>query len=214
MDADALPAAADDAVPMPISSSSAHVVIAGGGVAALEALIALRELAGGRLRVTLLAPEPDFVYRPLSVAEPFCLGHATHYPLADVARDYGAELVRGALAEVDPLGGTVTTSEGATLSYDSLLVAVGAWGRPVSPHAITFGADGAPEALAGLLADLEQGYARRVAFVVPSSTAWSLPLYELAIITARHVSGAGIDAVHLTFVTPEGPRRAAGRRRR
>jgi sulfide:quinone oxidoreductase len=184
-------------------SSPARVVIAGGGVAALEALIALRELAGDRLRVTLLAPEPDFVYRPLSVAEPFCLGHAAHHPLGDVARDFGAELVRGALAEVDPVGRTVTTRDGATLSYDSLLVAVGAWSQPVSQHAITFGAEGAPEALAGLLADLEEGYARRVAFVVPSGATWSLPLYELAIITARHVSGAGIDDVHLTFVTPE-----------
>ena len=184
-------------------SSSAHVVIAGGGVAALEALIALRELAGEHVRVTLLAPEPDFVYRPLAVAEPFCLGHAAHHPLADVVREFGADLVPGALAGVDPSRRTVTTSDGATLSYDSLVVAVGAWSQRVSEHAITFGADGAPEALAGLLADLEQGYAKRVAFVVPTSATWSLPLYELAIITARHVAGAGIGDVQLTFVTPE-----------
>jgi sulfide:quinone oxidoreductase len=38
-----------------------RVLIAGGGVAALEALIALRELAGDRLDLTLLAPEPHFV---------------------------------------------------------------------------------------------------------------------------------------------------------
>ena len=100
------------------------------------------------------------MYRPLSVTEPFCLGHATHHPLADVARDFDAELVRGALAEVDPAAARVTTSEGATLSYDSLLVAVGARSRTVSDHAITFGAEGAPEALSGLLADLEEGYAR------------------------------------------------------
>ena len=63
-----------------------HILIAGGGVAALEALIALHELAPDRQRVTLLAPEPDFVYRPMSVAEPFCVGHAAHHPLADIAR--------------------------------------------------------------------------------------------------------------------------------
>ena len=187
----------------PLSSTPARVVIAGGGVAALEALIALRELAGDRVRVTLLAPEPDFVYRPLEVAEPFCLGHAAHHPLADIVSDFGAELVAGTLEKVDPVRRSVTTSDGATLSFDSLLVAVGARSMPVHRHAITFGADGAPEALAGLLADLQEGYAHRVAFVVPSSLAWSLPLYELAIITARHVWGAGIDDVHLTFVTPE-----------
>jgi len=187
----------------PSSPSPAHVVIAGGGVAALEALIALHGLAGDQVRVTLLAPEPDFVYRPLAVAEPFCLGHATHHPLSDVARDFGAEVVRGALAAIDPGRRTVTTSDGSTLSYDSLLVAVGAFSQPVSDHAITFGSEGAPEALSGLISDLEQGYAHRVAFVVPTSAVWSLPLYELAIMTARHVSGAGIDDVDLTFVTPE-----------
>lgn len=187
----------------PVSAPLPHVVIAGGGVAALEALIALRELAPGRARVTLLAPEPHFVYRPLSVTEPFCLGHASHYPLADVARDFDAELVRGAIVEIDPADRSVTLSEGSPIGYDSLLVAVGARSRTAFRHAITFGAEGAPEALSGLLADLEEGYARRVAFVVPSSTAWSLPLYELAILTARHVWGAGIDGVQLTLVTPE-----------
>lgn len=184
-------------------SSPADVLIAGGGVAALEALIALRELAGDRVRVTLLSPQPDFVYRPLAVAEPFCLGRATRHPLAAVVRDFGALLDRAALAEVEPAEHRVTLGDGTTRSYDSLLVAVGARGRPVFRHAITFGEDDAPEALSGLLADLEDGYVRRIAFVVPSSTAWSLPLYELAIMTARHVWGAGMDGVSITFVTPE-----------
>ena len=34
-----------------------RVVIAGGGVAALETLIALRDLAGDRVDITLVAPE-------------------------------------------------------------------------------------------------------------------------------------------------------------
>jgi len=40
-----------------------RVLIAGGGVAALEALLALRALAGHLISVTLLAPEPEIVYR-------------------------------------------------------------------------------------------------------------------------------------------------------
>jgi sulfide:quinone oxidoreductase len=185
------------------TSPPPHILIAGGGVAALEALLALRELAGDRPRVTLLAPEPDFVYRPIAVAEPFCLGHAAHHPLDDVARDFGATVVRDALGEVDPEARTVATRTGMSLAYDSLLIAVGARPEPVYRHAITFGAEGAPEALAGLLADLEEGHTKRVAFVVPSTVAWSLPLYELAVMTARDVVSAGIDGVELTFVTPE-----------
>ena len=186
-----------------MTSTSPHILIAGGGVAALEALIALRELAPDRHRVTLLAPEPDFVYRPMSVAEPFCLGHAERHPLASIAADFGATLVRDGLAAVDADARTVTTVSGETIAYDSLLIAVGARLEPVYRHAITFGAEGAPEALSGLISDLELGYLKRVAFVVPSTVAWSLPLYELAAMTARDVWSAGIDGVELFFVTPE-----------
>jgi sulfide:quinone oxidoreductase len=48
-------------------------LIAGGGVAALEAALALRELAGERIGTTMLCPEPEFVYRRMRVREPFAL---------------------------------------------------------------------------------------------------------------------------------------------
>ena len=69
------------------------VVIAGGGVAGLEALLGLHAMAGDRVRLTLVAPDPDFSYRPLAVAEPFGLGHAHRVPLSQFAEDAGAELV-------------------------------------------------------------------------------------------------------------------------
>src|ERR1044072_3327265 len=118
------------------STTVPRVVIAGGGVAALEALIALRELAGDRVNVTLVAPEPDFVYRPLSVAEPFCLGHATHHPLRGVAGDFKADVVRGALREVDTANSQVILDDGSELAYDSLLVAVCARMEPAFRHGI------------------------------------------------------------------------------
>jgi sulfide:quinone oxidoreductase len=181
----------------------AHVVIAGGGVAALEAMIALRDLAAEHVRVTLVTPQPHFVYRPLSVAEPFSLGHAARHSLAELARDFGADLLGATVTAVDVPRRRVVLDDGSELAYDSLLVAVGAALQPALPHAITFGADGAAEALAGLLADLEDGYARRVVFALPTSTAWSLPLYELALMTARDVWAAGVDDIELTVVTPE-----------
>ena len=47
------------------------VLIAGGGVAALEAVLALEALAGARVRIELLTPADEFVFRPLLVGEPF-----------------------------------------------------------------------------------------------------------------------------------------------
>ena len=78
------------------------VVIAGGGVAALEAALALRDLAGERVSIKMLAPEEDFVFKPLSVGEPFALGDAQRLPLKKFARDVGVELVKDGLASVSP----------------------------------------------------------------------------------------------------------------
>jgi len=66
-----------------------NVLIAGGGVAGLEALLALKRHAEERVSIELLAPEPQFWYRPLSVAEPFGLGHVHGLDLSGVADDCG-----------------------------------------------------------------------------------------------------------------------------
>ena len=67
-----------------------HIVIAGAGVAAIEALLALRHLVGEQVAITLLAPEPRFVHRPSSVAEPFGLGGPASLDLEALARYQGA----------------------------------------------------------------------------------------------------------------------------
>src|SRR5262245_28131288 len=51
-----------------------RVLIAGSGVAALEAVLALRHLAGGRFRIELLGPTHALEHRQASVATPFGLG--------------------------------------------------------------------------------------------------------------------------------------------
>src|ERR1019366_6940090 len=70
-----------------------NVVIAGGGVAALETAFALRAVAGESARMTLVAPDSEFVYRPMAVREPFAHGPARRYQLAQIANDVGAELI-------------------------------------------------------------------------------------------------------------------------
>jgi len=78
-----------------------RVLVAGGGVAGLEALLALTDMAAARVDITLLSPQEDFVYRPLAVAEPFSMGRVHRYPLSQLTRDLGVRFVRGALDRVD-----------------------------------------------------------------------------------------------------------------
>ncbi len=178
-----------------------RVLVAGGGVAGMEAILALRELAPEAVDITLLAPESTFAYRPMAVAVPFARGHVQRLQLAEFAREASTRLVRGELAAVEP--GIARTTGGAALPYDALLVAVGAWSEPAVPGATTWTPELDQEVMGGLLADLEEGYAKRVAFVVPEGAGWPLPAYELALMTAWDARDMGQDDVEVTVHTPE-----------
>jgi sulfide:quinone oxidoreductase len=180
-----------------------NVLIAGGGVAGLEACFALRDLAGDRVRTTLLTPEREFVYRPMAVAEPFARGLAQRVALEQIAADSGAALVHGELARVDDPNGTAYTADGAALAYDALIVAVGAGSEPAFPRALTWTPESDAEIFGGLLRDIEEGYAKQVAFVVPVGVAWPLPAYELALMTAWQADSMGQSDVQVTLYTPE-----------
>jgi sulfide:quinone oxidoreductase len=183
-----------------VSGKPLRVVIAGGGVAALEALLALRRLAEGRVSVELLSAEPQFWYRPLAVAEPFGLGEVHGLDLGRVADECGATLVLDSLSGVDDDAHVATTSSGGRLEYDALLIAVGA--RPVAavPGAFTFRGPADTDAFQRLLAEVMAG--ERIAFTVPGSVAWPLPLYELALQTAVHFQQLGLVA-NTSIVTHE-----------
>ena len=182
---------------------SRHVVIAGGGIAGLEALLALRDLATAEVHVTLVSPESEFEVKPLRTAEPFSVDHVRRYDLADTCARVGADFVHEALTAVDADLRSVTLAGGGSLGYDELVLALGARPRPPFAKALTFGADRDTSVLGGVLADLEAGYSKSVAFVVPPGVAWPLPLYELALMTAGEVASMGIDDVELEIVTPE-----------
>lgn len=186
-----------------VESSRLRVLIAGGGVAGLEALLALRDLAGDRVELTLLSPGDEFVYRPMAIGEPFGRGRADRHPLADIVWDVEAELIKAALAEVDAGGRIAVTGTGQRLSYDALLVAVGAGSEPAFRRVLTWTPETDAELFGRLLRDLDEGYIKRVAFVVPPGVAWALPAYELALMTAWQAWGMGHDDVQVTVYTPE-----------
>lgn len=184
------------------SQSTLRTLIAGGGVAALEAALALRDLAGDRVGITLLAPEPEFTYRPMRVREPFGCSVAKTYRLAEIAEEIGADLVQDAFSRLDAVRSTVHTEQGAALEYDALLLALGARLRPAFSHGLTIDDCRLDEQLHGLIQDVEGGYVRSLAFVAPSPMPWPLPIYELALMTARRAYDMEIELA-ITIVTPE-----------
>jgi sulfide:quinone oxidoreductase len=183
--------------------SSTEVLIAGGGVAALEAALALRALGEEHLSVELLAPESHFWYRPMAVAEPFGLGETQRFDLPDLASAAGAAFSLGALIGVDAVRHEARTSAGASIRYDALLVACGATPVPALPGALTFRGPADVGKIELLLERIAAGEVRAVAFAVPLGTVWSLPAYELALLTAAHLDARGIHGVELALVTPE-----------
>jgi sulfide:quinone oxidoreductase len=164
--------------------------------------MALKHSAGERVSITLVAPDEAFTFRALSVGQPFALGEPQRIALAEFARSQDIEWRRDALAEVMPTTHAVSLGDGSVLVYDKLIVAIGARRVPAYEHATTFRGQEDVQALHGLVQDVEMGYVKRIAFVVPPGIAWSLPLYELALMTARRAYEMDVD-VELTFITPE-----------
>src|SRR3954462_10138318 len=174
-----------------------HIVIAGGGVAAIEAGAALRALTGPMYRITVLAPESELVPRQASVAAPFDFGMPGPLPFAAIDRHARFDLHRGVLTRVEADAHVAVDKRGDSLRYDKLLVAVGAQAEPAVPGATTFTG---PAAVAAVSRALEE--TASFAFVLPDASSWSLPVYELALMAATELRSRGAQP-QITVVTPE-----------
>jgi sulfide:quinone oxidoreductase len=188
---------------MAMAPSVASVIVAGGGPAAVEAVLALRDLAGTRVQLALVAPDRDLVIRAYEVLSPFHEGQEHHYPLAAIAAELDVELVHDALAGVDPAARAVALRSGAQRRYDALIVAVGARHTGTLPGAIPFRGSQDASRLKELLIASRAGRHQSVAFVVPGGLSWPLPLYELALHTSAWLAERRVSGVPLTIVSPE-----------
>ncbi len=180
-----------------------QVLIAGGGVAGIEAALALNRTAAGLVEVEMLAPADEFVYRPLAVAEPFGLGSPRSFPLDAVLAGGIARHRRRSLAAVEPARHVAILDDGTEVPFGALLLAVGVQPKPSLEGALTYRGPLDNQALAELISRAEEGEVRRIAFAVPTGVRWALPLYELALLTADHFAGRSRDGVGITVVTPE-----------
>jgi len=179
-----------------------RVAVVGGGVAGLECVLALSHLAPEHTDVTLIAPNPEFVYRPMTVCEPFAHGAAARYPLQRIASDAGAELLSDELDWIEPEQKSIQTKAGERIEYDALVLALGAHAHTRYKHAITIDDRHMDETLHGLIQDIEGNYIHSLAFVASDRMAWPLPLYELALMTAGRAYDFGVE-LSTVIVTPE-----------
>jgi sulfide:quinone oxidoreductase len=185
-----------------VMSDPMHLLVAGGGPAGLEGALAVQRLAGERVRISVLSDQDAFVYRPLAVVEPFGLAAPQCFSLERLAADRGFALRRDSLHAVDADGHRALLATGAPLAYDALLLALGARSEEAIPGALTFRGPEDGTRLRAALERLHSGEPLRVAFVAGPETAWTLPLYELALLTARWASERGL-AIEPWLVTYE-----------
>jgi sulfide:quinone oxidoreductase len=176
------------------------VIVAGGGVAGLEALSALHDPAGDRVALTLLAPGTAFIYGPLLVEEPFDLGPAEQHELEPLAEELGVRFVMRSLRSVRADGHTIELDDGSEIGYDMLVVCMGGRSRPAFDLGITFPGPN-PLQVDKLLDEAAGHPVSRVAFVVPPGVTWPLPIYELAMMTERRARerDSGVKSVIVTL---------------
>jgi sulfide:quinone oxidoreductase len=177
-------------------------LIIGGGVAGLEAMLAMRAFAADHVDVELVSAEQHFYYRPLAVAEPFGLGSAHRWELDGLVRKVGAAFSMGTLVAVDGQRRVAEFASGLTVEYDALLLALGARPQSVVPGALTFRGSADAEPFRLLLDKIELQRHGRLLFAVPSGPVWPLPLYELALLTAAEFERKRVS-VQIGIVTSE-----------
>lgn len=177
------------------------MIVLGGGIAGVEAVLALADLAPDRISVTLVSADRDFLFKPLAVEEPFSGDPPEQHDLDALMSELEGRFIQARATAIRTEDHVVELQGGEELRYDALLVALGARMSPPFEDALTLDparvlpVDDAIRA-AG------EGTSDKLAVVIPSGSAWPLPAYELALLTGRRAKELGVD-LKIELVTPE-----------
>jgi sulfide:quinone oxidoreductase len=175
-----------------------RVLIAGSGVAALEATTVLGRHATDLCEIELISPLRDFTVRSAG-SDPFGTRGALRLDLESLAARLGVGFRADALRAVDPERREALTRRGERLGYDALVVASGTRWREAVTGATTVWAS--PDRV--LLDALVSGRPRSIVLCAHSGEPWTLPLYELALAVAERLGDASPSEVKIVVVTPE-----------
>ncbi len=179
----------------------AQVIVLGGGVAGVEAVLALNDFAPEQLSVTLVSADREFLFKPMAVEEPFSGKPPEQHDLEALTTELGVAFVQARATAVRSDENIVELDRADDRHFDALLVALGA--RMSAPF------EGARvldprQALAvdEAIREAAESASGKLAVVIPSGPAWPLPAYELALQTCRRVEEQGLD-LEIELVTPE-----------
>lgn len=184
-----------------------RVIVAGAGIAGIEAVLALRAFMGDDVAVTVVDPGTRFSVPATATGQAFGVGTGIDLRLADVVDRAGAALVGGSVAAVDGGRHIVTLAGGRILAYESLVVAVGARPVPAVDAALTFTGMREAPALRAMIDEIgaraRRGRSVELAVVVPRGCGWALAAYEIALMAREHLSGPAGEGVVIRVVTSE-----------
>jgi sulfide dehydrogenase [flavocytochrome c] flavoprotein chain len=109
------------------SASGPHVVIVGGGYGGATAAKYTRLFSEGKVRVTLIEPNANFISCPISnlvIGGVKDMAYITT-SYENLEKRHGVKLVRDMVASIDPDKRTLKLASGADMSYDRLIVSPG-----------------------------------------------------------------------------------------
>ncbi|MGH2905196.1 MAG: NAD(P)/FAD-dependent oxidoreductase [Solirubrobacterales bacterium] len=181
----------------------ATVLIVGGGIAALETALGLYESPNFSADVALVAPNEKFYYRPFAVLEPFGFHQNAELALGELLKDSRTTLIHDSVARVDLDLKVATLGGGEAIEFDALVIATGAAQSEGIKGATTVGGPDGTAGVARLLTEIDSGTLRRIAFVAARGASWTLPIYELALLTAARAAHRRGSGIRIAVITPE-----------
>lgn len=195
-------------------SAKPHVLVLGGGFAALETAFLLRMRLHDEIDITLASDSDCFVFRPNSIYVPF--GADPSSLLLDLAkplarRDIAFE--HCGVVDVDPHAKVAELADGRRLHYDKLVIATGADTHAeeipgLAEHAATVWT---PQSMLEVRGRFEEARDRardrehqRVLFLIPPNNKCAGPLYEIVLMFETWLRRQRVrDCVEITWSTYE-----------